>query len=90
VAIRYRRIQGKPVSPENRDLVYYYGKMTFFPHLLRLITAAPVEVRVTYLTPIRSGSFSNRKNMAQSAHHAIASEIGVRLLADRNDFWCRI
>lgn len=49
VCIKYLSIDGRPVSPDNRDLVFYYGDIRFFPHLLRLFLVKRIEVSVTWL-----------------------------------------
>ena len=37
------------LSPDNCDLVFYYGDIRFFPHLLRLFLVKRIEVSVTWL-----------------------------------------
>jgi len=71
IAIRYTRIQGQPVTPLNRDQVYFYGDMAFFPHLFRLAGAAPIEVEVAWLEPIGPIPSQDRRDVARESQQRI-------------------
>jgi len=72
LVLRYTNIGGEPVSAANRDRVFYYGAMTFFPHLWRLCQAGPIELELEALTPITLTGQEDRKTLSRQAHTAIA------------------
>lgn len=37
VCIKYTKIDGRPITDANRDLIAWYGDMTFAPHFLKLL-----------------------------------------------------
>jgi 1-acyl-sn-glycerol-3-phosphate acyltransferase len=47
VSLVYTRIEDQPVSPRNRDLVYWYGDMDFISHFWKLLSLSGVEALVT-------------------------------------------
>jgi len=77
LTITYRRIDGAPVSPENRDKVYWYGDMDFMPHFWGVMGLRKVEVAIQLHTPIETAQYKNnsvsRRQLCQACHNAIAS-----------------
>lgn len=51
VCIKYTKVDGKPVTDSNRDLIAWYGDMTFAPHFLKLQNHF-FEAEITFLDPI--------------------------------------
>ena len=51
LAVRYFRVNGKPVTDENKDSVYWYGDMYFFPHLMGVLGLHDVEIEVKIFDP---------------------------------------
>jgi 1-acyl-sn-glycerol-3-phosphate acyltransferase len=76
ICIRYRAIEGKPITPENRDLAFYYGDIRFFPHLLRLFFVRSIDISVTFLDRIETVG-RERKAIAEEAYKAIV-ECGLQ------------
>lgn len=70
VSIRYESINTQSVNENNRDLICYYGEMTFFPHLTTLLTTKEVRVGLEILDPVR-GQLENRKEIAGIAYERI-------------------
>lgn len=52
VCIKYQSINGMPVTADNRDFIYYYGDLLFFPHLVKLFFVRNIDVTVTFLEKI--------------------------------------
>jgi 1-acyl-sn-glycerol-3-phosphate acyltransferase len=73
ICLRYTRVNNKPLSPGNRDSVFYYGGTKFFEHVPRLLSLASVDVDVTMLKPIRTHGAASRKELAAQAHEAISA-----------------
>jgi 1-acyl-sn-glycerol-3-phosphate acyltransferase len=73
VCIKYLTINGEPVSPTNRDSVFYYGDIVFFPHILKLLLVKSIEVEVTYFDPIKTDG-RDRKELVDISYNKISSK----------------
>lgn len=73
VALRYVKVRGEPLNERNRDLVFYYGDMSFGGHLLRLMEAAPVDVAAHVGATLSSASLSDRKGLAAETQRRISA-----------------
>jgi 1-acyl-sn-glycerol-3-phosphate acyltransferase len=72
VCLRYTRVNNERLTPRNRDVVFYYGGMTFFKHLPKLLSRESVDVEVLPLKTIRVHARLSRKDLAALAHSAIS------------------
>lgn len=72
VCIKYQSINGKPITIANRDLIYYYGDLLFFPHLVKLFFVRDVQVNVTFLNKI-SVNGKERKEIVDSCYDCITT-----------------
>jgi len=77
ICLRYSRINGQRITPENRDSLYYYGGASFFPHLMRFLTIRSVQVDVTLLAPVHIRGRHSRRELAIEAHDAISAAYNV-------------
>lgn len=71
VCIKYDRINGKPVTSHNRDLIYYYGDIVFFPHLIKLFFVKSVNVTVSFQDKVDI-SGKERKDIVDSCFSIIS------------------
>lgn len=78
VSIKYTKINDEDINPLNRDLVFYYGDMTFFTHFFKLLSVRSVDVELTFLDIIRPQQHHSRKELASYAFSAISSAIQRR------------
>ena len=69
--LRYERIDGRPFSRENADLVCWHGNMAFAPHYLRLMATKSIRARLIFLDPIAVTAESTRDELAQKSWSAI-------------------
>lgn len=74
VCLRYERVDGRAFDEENRDLVAWYGEMTFFPHLWRLMRAKSIDVRVTALPEISFRQHRSRRRLGREVQQRIAEK----------------
>ncbi len=52
LCIRYKRLDGKDISLDNRDLLYWYGDMEFAPHFMKLVgRRVDVEIDILEFLP---------------------------------------
>jgi 1-acyl-sn-glycerol-3-phosphate acyltransferase len=77
VCLRYRAVNAKKITPENRDSVFYYGGMSFVSHGLRVLSASRVEVDALVLEPIATRGRSSRKELAAASHRVISKVYGA-------------
>jgi 1-acyl-sn-glycerol-3-phosphate acyltransferase len=78
VTIRYRTVDGEPISGRNRDRVYWYGDMEFTPHFWGLLGLRSLEVSVKIHPKLEAASYRNnsasRKQVSQACHAIITGE----------------
>ncbi len=72
LCLQYMAVDGQPLSPSNRDSIFYYGKMTFWSHLVRLCRVRTIDVEVSVLDPIPLRDTDSRKSVCHQAREAIA------------------
>lgn len=73
VQLRYRTIDGRPVTKQNRDQIYYYGDMSFWPHLWRMCSVRSVEVTFSCRITLSPKLFRNRKDLSREAHRWVCA-----------------
>ena len=75
VTLTYKLIDRQPVSAANRDRVYWYGDMSFAPHLWDLLGAKRIEVSVRIHPKIETSELENnsrgRKQLSQACYDVI-------------------
>jgi 1-acyl-sn-glycerol-3-phosphate acyltransferase len=74
LCLRYRRINGKRITKESRESVYYHGKTTFSAHVPRLLALRSVHMDCILLDPIETRHGMTRKELAAKSHDLIKSE----------------
>lgn len=67
LCLRYMAIDGRKIDPKNRDVVHWYGDMSFTPHFWRLLWVRRVDVLLTSL-PSREYPGYERKLLAKTVH----------------------
>lgn len=72
LCICYRHIGDRPVSPKNRDRLYYYGGITFFPHVLGIPFLGSVDVVLELLPAVPTAQALSRKEAAERCHSIIS------------------
>lgn len=70
MCIRYRALDGRPIDCTNRDLLFWYGDMTFSPHFWKLM-GHRIEAEVHILEPILRPGDHNRRELASKVHDLI-------------------
>jgi len=73
VSIKYTKINEQDINPENRDVAYYYGDMTFFAHFFKFLSVKSVDVELRFLDIIRSEASYCRKELASFTYATISS-----------------
>ncbi|MEM1435281.1 MAG: lysophospholipid acyltransferase family protein [Pseudomonadota bacterium] len=73
VTIAYRRYEGQPMLPADRDFYAWYLPMTFVPHFLNVMGLGVAEVTVRF-HPLVEGE-SDRKLLAQRCYASVAGAL---------------
>ncbi len=81
ITITYSSVDQEPLSPANRDRVYWYGDMSFAPHLWDLLGTNRIEVSVKTHPRIQTSLLHNsspgRKQLSQACYDAIAQRVNT-------------
>jgi len=71
--MKYKKINGVDINKENRDLILYYGDITFFKHFFRLLKIEEIEVELQALEKIEVDPKMTRKELSKIAYDKISS-----------------
>jgi 1-acyl-sn-glycerol-3-phosphate acyltransferase len=71
--IRYTAINGKQVTANNRDRIYYYGDIVFFPHFFNLFRLSSIDVSLKFFAPIRITPGITSDWISRSAYQTICA-----------------
>lgn len=74
ICIKYTKTNGEALSIENMFSVFFYGKITFFKHLFKLLSLKSINVELSLLRPIGTEETECRKELADLAFKAINKE----------------
>ena len=81
VALVYTRVDDKPVSKGNRDLIYCYDDMDFFPHFWKLLSLRSIEVVVTVQQKIECSRYKDnsagRKKLALDCYNRVLGRVNI-------------
>jgi len=72
ICIKYKTLDGKPISTENRDLIYWYGDMEFAPHFMKLL-GRRIEVEINLLECLPYSEIKTRQELSESVYGTIHS-----------------
>ncbi len=73
VCIKYREINGKAFSAENRDHVCWYGDMNFIPHFMQLLKTEKVKVELEFLNLVKTTPNSTRDELSRQCFDQISA-----------------
>lgn len=79
VTLTYRLVDQHPVSAANRDCIYWYGDMSFAPHLWNLLGTNRIEVSVKIHPRIETSKLQDnsqgRKQLSQACYDVIGQGV---------------
>ncbi len=73
LTFNYTKIAGEPISLANRDVVCWYGDMTFFPHFWQFLHCPSVEVELTLLGQVPTHDFEQVGDLADHCREMISA-----------------
>lgn len=71
ITLNYEAIDNLPVCKSNRDLVCWYGNMTFANHFWKVLRLDSIEVSILVHPVILPANFSNAKELSLAAFNAV-------------------
>ncbi|VAW15514.1 Acyl-CoA:1-acyl-sn-glycerol-3-phosphate acyltransferase [hydrothermal vent metagenome] len=75
VSIAYVRLHGLPMGRFFRPDFAWYGDMSLAPHLWGVFCAGPVDVTVTFHTPVSLDQFADRKALARHCEAVVRAGV---------------
>jgi 1-acyl-sn-glycerol-3-phosphate acyltransferase len=81
VNLVYKSIDDKPVTKENRDLLYCYDDMDFVPHFWKLLSLRSIEAVVTVQPKIECSRYEDnsagRKKLALDCYNRVLGRVAT-------------
>lgn len=69
--INYLRVNGEPVTLQNRDLLFFYGEMDFVPHIAGLLKVKRIDVEVLSLDVVEVAPHEDSRHLGQRLEEAV-------------------
>jgi len=80
--LAYKSVDDRPVSPANRDLIYWYGDMDFISHFWKLLALRSVEALVTIQPQVECFRYPDssvgRKKLAEVCYNRVLGRVTER------------
>jgi len=73
LCLNYTHVNEEPIDRLSRDSVFYYGEMSFFPHLIRLLRAKSVRVELEVLDEIPHSYTNERVEITEVLYERLQS-----------------
>jgi len=73
ISINYTGLNGEPVTKENRDNVFFYGHLKFFPHFFNLLEQESVSLNINYMSKIEFDPNRSRKELCEMAYSEVST-----------------
>jgi 1-acyl-sn-glycerol-3-phosphate acyltransferase len=68
ICLNYSKIDDTKITLKNRDKVFWYGDMTFFPHFLSILDIKQLEVELSILNPIKLDPSFTKNELADQTY----------------------
>ena len=72
VTLNYYKINNRETDKRSRDSLFWYGEMTFFPHILKLMKLKNIHARLTIHEPLESAGL-DKATLARTSQAVISS-----------------
>jgi len=86
--LAYRSIDDLPVSPGNRDAIYWYGDMDFVSHFWKLLGLRSIDVLVTIQPKVECFRYpdnsAGRKKLAEDCYERVLGRV-TETISDQDD-----
>jgi 1-acyl-sn-glycerol-3-phosphate acyltransferase len=79
MSIRYKTINGMPLTRHYRPFIGWYGDMDLAPHFWDFLQLGRIGVEIEFHEPVSSAEFKSRKAMCRHCHEVIAVGVEQKL-----------
>lgn len=76
ICINYIELNGGALTKENRDNVYFYGHLEFFPHFFNLLEQESITLEIDFISKIEFDPERSRKELCDMAYSEISGGFG--------------
>lgn len=73
VCVNYKNINGSPVTLSNKNMVFFYEKISFVKHFMGLLEVKNIEVSLEAENMVDSGDFHSRKELSDCVYKKITT-----------------
>lgn len=80
MCLNYLALDGKKLTLENRDHVFWYGDMSFLPHLWDMAQYSQIEVELQVLEAVRTEPTTTPEHLADLTHTMVRSAFSPCLI----------
>jgi 1-acyl-sn-glycerol-3-phosphate acyltransferase len=74
ICLNYRTIDSTPVTLKNRDIVFWYGDMTFFDHIFKLFSFKKMIVELNVLPSLIARDFADKNILADKCYELVNAQ----------------
>lgn len=74
LCIKYISINDTLIDNENRNYIYYYGKMTFWAHFSKLLEIKKIFVKIFKAGTLNARDFTSRKELSNLSYKLITEK----------------
>ena len=71
ICINYKELNGGPITRENRDNVYFYEHLDFFPHFFNMMKQKSISLEINFIKKIEFDPNKNRKELCEEVYGEI-------------------
>jgi 1-acyl-sn-glycerol-3-phosphate acyltransferase len=71
LCIKYIALDGDLINENNKDNIYFYGDMTFWPHLIRFLNINRLDVAIDFAGFFNAKNFTSRKELTNHSYKLI-------------------
>ena len=68
ITINYESINNQTINNQNKNSIFWYGNMAFFPHLWNLLGYKTVSINLTVSQPLLPSQFKKYTSLAKETH----------------------
>ncbi|MDD4975318.1 MAG: lysophospholipid acyltransferase family protein [Bacteriovorax sp.] len=74
ICLNYRMIDSNPVTLKNRDIVFWYGDMSFLDHVLKLFSCKKIVVELNVLPSLMARDFADKNALADKCYELVNAQ----------------
>lgn len=77
LCLNYRTLDGEKLTCKNRDKVFWYGKMGFFIHVVKLLSHRKIVAELSVMKSLDATMFADKNELADKCYEIIGQEFQI-------------